>query len=349
MKNIILYITLFFTFSFLSSVFPLNVSADSLTFDESFAREIIEKYGSSIFAVNAYTKLQKDDNIKRKKGDKSHRWCQNVGTAFMFGNDGYLITFNCVIKNAEEVQVISNSGEKVRASVLGREETGKINVLKIDHVHDVSIPEAASCNTINPGEEVVLLGLKGKVLTAVSGIINDIRPSDGTVVVAVSGDPGTSGTPVFDKNGHLLGFLAYKIEKDDNRTYKTSKDNAVSETNSYVVIPAESAWIIAQSIINRAEGKCGWLGISSSVNNIDNSGKEGIVIQGVIKDSPAEKCGLKINDYLFEFNNISISSPIHLIEAITATKAGDTFSIKVRRGNKIISSKVTLSAYPETE
>ena len=345
MKNSVLYITLFFTFSFLSSVSPLKVSADSLTVNDSFAREIIEKYGSNVFAVNAFTKLQKDDNIKREKGDKSLRWCQNVGTAFLFNNYGHLITFNCVIKNAEEVQVISSYGEKISAGVLGSEKKGKINVLKIDNTHAVSIPEAASCDNINPGEIVVLLGVKERGLTAISGSINDIRPSDGTVVVTVSGDPGTTGAPVFDKNRHLLGFLAYQIEKSD----ETSKDNTVSETESYVVIPAESARVIAQSIINRTESKCGWLGISSSVNNIGNSSRNGIIVKGVMKDSPAEKCGLKFNDYLFEFNNISISSPVHLIEAITATRAGDTVSIKVRRGNNVISSKVTLSAQPETE
>ncbi len=349
MKNSVLYITLFFTFSFLSPVSPLKVSADSLTVNDSFAREIIEKYGSNVFAVNAFTKLQKNDSTKREKDDKSLRWCQNVGTAFLFDNYGHLITFNCVIKNAEEVQVISSYGEKISAGVLGSEKTGKINVLKIDNTHAVSIPEAASCDNINPGEIVVLLGVKERVLTAIYGSINDIRSSDGTVLVTVSGNPGTTGTPVFDKNGHLLGFLAYQIEKNDNEANKTSKDNTVSETESYVVIPAESARVIAQSIINRAEDKCGWLGISSSVNNIGNSGRNGIIVHGVIKDSPAEKCGLKFNDYLFEFNNISISSPVHLIEAITATRAGDTVSIKVRRGNNIISSKVTLSAQPETE
>jgi len=349
MKYNILHITLFFPFLFLSSVSPLKVSADTLTVDESFAREIIERYGSSVFAVNAYTKFQKDDNTKKEKNDKSHRWCQNVGTAFLLDNSGHLITFNCVIKDAEEIRVISSSGEKITADVLGHEDRGKINVLKIDHIHVVSIPEVALCGDMSFGEKVILLGVKERVLTAVSGSISNIRPSDGTVVVTVSGDPGTTGTPVFDKNKHLLGFLAYKIEKDNNGKDRTSKDDTVSETEFYVVIPAESARVIARSIINRAEGKCGWLGISSSINNIDNSGKNGIVIQRVMEDSPAEKCGLKINDYLFEFNSISILSPVHLIEAITATRAGDTVSIKVRRGNKILSSKVTLSVQPETE
>ena len=60
-----------------------------------------------------------------------------------------------------------------------------------------------------------------------------------------------TGAPVFDKNGHLLGFLAYQIEKSDNEANETPQDNTVSEIESYVVIPAESARVIAQSIINR--------------------------------------------------------------------------------------------------
>ncbi len=331
-EYIISYITLLSLFS----VFSLILSADSLAADESFTSEIINKYSVNIFTVNAFTKIQNDDKTKKENDNNYLRWRQNVGTAFSFDSDGHLITFNCVIKNAEKVQVISSSGESIMASVLGSEETGKINVLRISNLDAISIPKTVSCNNINVGEEIILLGINEKVIMAISGKITDIRSNDGTVIVAFSGYTGTSGAPVFDKNGNLLGLLAYKIEKND----------PVSETDSYVVIPAESAWIIAKSIINGAEGKCGWLGISSSVNNINNSGKNGIVIQEVIKDSPAEKCGLKTNDFLFEFNSIEISAPIHLIDAITDTKAGDTISIKFRRGDKIISSNVTLSTHP---
>ena len=73
------------------------------------------------------------------------------------------------------------------------------------------------------------------------------------------------------------------------------------------------------------------------------------IIKSVYKNSPADNCGFAIDDEIIEFNKNQITSFLELIEAITLTKPGDTVSISVRRGSKIMSSKITLSAYPKTK
>ena len=341
-SNMILLVT----FLLISSISPEKISCDPLAVKKSFSQMIIQKYGRSIFTVNAYTEIRYDDSIKRNKNN-NQRWCQNVGTAFSVDNNGYLITFNSVIKDAKEVQVISSTGDKIKASVIGCDKSEKISVLKIDDYIDLSIPGESLSNNMNPGDEVILLCIKEIGLKAISGIISDIRPHYGTVIVNISGNPGTSGTPVFDKNQRLLGFLAYQIEKNGKEKNNTAPDNSVSETNSYLVISSEFAWVTARLIINKSEGNCGWLGIASSINNINTPVKDGVVIKGIVKNSPAEKSGLTINDKIIKFNSIPISSFVGLIEALTDTKAGDTVPIHFLRGDRILSSDVTLSAYPK--
>ncbi len=329
---------------FITALIPSTVFADS--FDE-IARKILDRYCQNVFAVNAYTKQQYNES---EKGDKYNSLCQNIGTAFTLDNNGYLITLNCVIKNAEEINVISNSGEEINAKVLGCDKEGSINVLEIDRLYSLSIPKATISDNINPGDKVILLSLtEGEGLTANSGIISNIKPLDGTFIVDILGNPGTSGTPLFDLEGQLLGFLAYQIEKNEQEEYKISNDRDFSHSHNYVVIPGNYAKAIAKSIINRAKSKCGWLGIYSSFKCSNSPDEKGVIIKKVIDDSPAEKYGLKVNDCVVEFNSIQILSPIHLIEAITDTKAGDTISIKVRRDGKIITSKVTLSSYHAPE
>ena len=348
MINSRLYITVFFIFPFLLLELPIKVSAESLTFDESIARKIIEKYGQSIFTVNAFTKLPGDDTQNRRTNNAGNRWSQNVGTAFLFDNNGHLITFNCILKNAEKIQVISNAGRKIQAKVLESGKNGKINILKISHGNLLSIPRIMPFRNHDSDKEIVLLGINGSSITAIPGRIIDIHPPDGTVVVTVSGFPGTTGTPVFNKNGHLFGFLVCKIEKDDNENNNVSTPRAVSETDSYVVLLAEFAWATARSIINRDECKCGWLGIASDFRSSNPSGGNGVIVKSVYKNSPADNSGLAIDDEIIEFNANRITSFLELIEAITRTKPGDTVSISVRRGSKIISSNITLSVHPKT-
>ena len=339
MKNSVLYIVILFIY-LLSS---LSASAD--TFD-AVAQKILKKYGHNVFVVNAYTK---HSNTKSEESEVSHYKCQNVGTAFSFDNDGHLITLNSVIKDAENVKVISHTGEKINARVLGCDNEGSINVLEIDRSHVLSIPKTSLSDDMNPGKAVFLLGIvKGEGLATNTGVISNIKPRDGTFIVDVHGNPGTSGTPVFDKDGRLLGFIAFQIENsEDEKKLKSSNAGEYSRSCYYVVLPIECAFAIARSIINRDGGKCGWLGIYSNFN-ANSSDKKGVIIQRVIKDSPAEKCGLRKKDYVIVFNSVPISTPLQLIEAITCTKAGDTVLIKVRRGDKNLSLSVNLSSYPES-
>ncbi len=339
MKSAILYIVIFVTFS-LSS---WSASADSL---DVVAQKILGKYGQNVFVVNAYTKHV---NTKSKEGEVSRYKYQNVGTAFSFDNDGHLITINSVIKDAENVKVISNTGEKINARVLGCYSEGSINVLEIDPFNTLSIAKTSKSNDVNPGKTVFLLGIvKEEGLTAYTGVISDLKTRNGTFIIDVQGNPGTSGTPVFDKEGCLLGFVAYQIEDiEDEKKSNSSDAGENSHSCCYVVLPIECASAIARSIINRDDGKCGWLGIFSNFS-AGSSDKKGVIIQRVIKDSPAEKSGLLIKDYIFEFNSVPVFTPLQLVEAITRTRAGDTVSIKVRRGNKNLSFAIILSFYPET-
>ena len=82
-----------------------------------------------------------------------------------------MITLNSIIRNSKEVYVISHSGEKIRASVLGSDRIGNINVLKIDRSYTSSIPMIIQAESINPGTAVILIGIvKGNILTANSPI-----------------------------------------------------------------------------------------------------------------------------------------------------------------------------------
>ncbi|MFC1552969.1 S1C family serine protease [Candidatus Latescibacterota bacterium] len=317
------------------SVSPDRAWSETRPDISSIAKMIIDTYGGNVYTVNAFTEV----GTKRAADDTQSRWRQNIGTALSFDSRGHLITFSTVIKNAGNITVIPATGERFTAQVLGGDKSGKINVLKIDGHSGLPSSEIIHCKNVYDGDDVILLMLNGTELTTTSGTIEEIRSQDGTLIVNIDDDPGTSGTPVFDIHCHLLGFLVYQLENNSAARDRSS--------GSYVVVSSQFACTASKLIINRSEGKSGWLGITSSINSIENRVNNGVLIQNIIRNSPAEKSGLKNDDVIIMFNNVNVTSFTELIEVLTETRVGDTVPVQFIRNGKRMSSEITLSAFPE--
>ena len=160
MKNLSLYFIGFcIWFLFIES---LSVSlAETIPEKDSqaLAKEIHQKYKQFIFTVNAYKKLHSPNLSSKKDTFKKDGWSRNVGTAIPIDDRGYLITINSVVKDAEKVRIIRSTGEKVEASVLGCDHTGRIAVLKINDRFTSKLPKIVSLDQIQSGDEIFFLGV----------------------------------------------------------------------------------------------------------------------------------------------------------------------------------------------
>ncbi|MDP8218570.1 MAG: S1C family serine protease, partial [Candidatus Theseobacter exili] len=280
--------------------FAFNAVSEPLTEsnDRELASKIERNYGRWVLTVNAYSRIDRDIPLNANKNTKKANLQLNVGTAFPIDQQGHLITIHSIVENAEKVQVITSSGEKINAQMLGCDFTGKISVLKIDSSFLPPLPNITPCNNIRPGNKVFFLGvIPGMSVAVTPGLIAEMRISDGTIVVTAIGNPGTSGTPVFDREENLLGLLAFQIKSDNETSFQTSQEES-NEKSTYLVLSFEHASVLAQTIINNNEAKCGWLGLYI---DLQTSNKEGVLISKVIDGSPAYKAGLKPNDIITEF------------------------------------------------
>lgn len=292
---------------------------------------ILNQFRPSVFTVSAYIKLSQQQDEARKTVQNNFRWRKNIGTAFPIGEQGYLITVNSVIRDSQKVQVESGTGERYDAVVVGYDAAERISVLKIRS--NVRFPAAPICpmGEVKSGDKAILLGTPpGGRLCAISGNICAVNDPDGSVVVTVPGVPGTSGTPVFDEQGKIIGLLAYHVEKD-------ASENGV-QAHSYLVLPMEYATLLAQTIINRHESRSGWLGISTTLS--------GLKVVEVMKGSPAEKSGIRPGDRVLGFNDSPVESPEDLVRIMGTTRPGDTVHIRVLRGTEKLSLKAVLSGHP---
>jgi serine protease Do len=290
---------------------------------------LVDKYGGCVFTVHAYLKAS-----SAKAGGKSAKKRRNVGTAFLLDSQGLLVTLNCVVRDAEKIVITGNRGETYSASVIGNDEAGRITVLKIKTHFLFSPPPIKPVLTVKPGGKVFFLGIPpGKSLASTSGVVHSVHETDGAIIVTVNGDPGTSGTPVFDENGQTIGLLAYHLcEKESTIGGKTLP------MDSYMVFPMEYASLVARSIILNSDVRGGWLGISIAVKNL--------FVKNVVRESPADRSGIKPGDTIVQFNGETINSTEDLVGAMSSTHSGDTIQLKVLRDGEPRAFSVKLSDHP---
>ena len=307
----------------------LTVSAGVPDDSTSFTIGIKEKFGSSVFTVHAYLKM-----LPSKTGEKGIKKRRNVGTAFPLDKTGYFLTPSCVVRGAEKIVITGNGDEKFTAVAVGFDENGRIAVLKAQNQILFPLPPGRLVNSVKPGSRVVFLGTPpGKSLTTMMGVVESAHGSDGTIIVTVSAEPGTSGTPVIDENGQIVGILAYHLGERENPAA-----GSLPSKDSYAVYPMEYVSLVARSIIHNSTSRGGWLGISVEIN--------GGNIRNVVKDSPADKCGIKTGDIIVELNSSAVSSPDDLVRMMSTTRSGDTIRLKVLRDGEPLAFTVKLSEHP---
>lgn len=288
---------------------------------------IREKFGRYVFTVNAYSRTGSGDAAD---DDKDARWRVSIGAAYPADDKGCLLTLTNILRGAERIEVIDASGVRYPASVVGRDDAGAISVLRIERDGGLFAAPIRPARTVRAGTKVVFLGMPaGGAIAAVPGRVDAMYGRDGVMIVTVSGEPGTSGTPVFDANGTAVGLLAYHLEKKSDRK---------SGRNSYLVFPMEYATAAARSIINRAEARSGWLGIEASVGDL--------TVENVVPGSPAAKCGICPGDRITEFNGVPVHTSGDLVRETGETRAGDTVKVKVIRDDEPVTVTPRLERHP---
>lgn len=300
----------------------------------------IEQFVPNMFLVNA-------DVVVSEPSDetKNNRLCRNVGAAFSFGSDGYLVTLDCVVRDAKQITVKSHEGYSLPAQLIGTSEANRISVLKTDKTVVHMLPTGYLGGVAEPGSDVLLLCRDNDTVHQHTGTVGLVRPPDGTFVVEASAPNAVSGSPVFTTDGHLLGLLALQIERTDIAGDSPMTFGEKSEdVSSFVVIPTEYVWVVAQSMINSHDGTCGWLGVSSDI--ITPEGPAGVLVRSVVENSPAAISGLRIDDRITAFNGAEVPTFRHLIEQLSVTSVGETVELTYHRGAQTATVAVTLAPYP---
>lgn len=272
---------------------------------------------------------------------------QGAGSGVIISPDGYIVTNNHVIREANEVEVTLNNNKTYTAEIVGADETSDIALLKIDAEGLDYIPFGDS-NNVKLGEWVLAVGnpfnLKSTVTAGIiSATARDLNTRDLTSQSFIQTDaainPGNSGGALVNINGELVGI----------------NTAITSQTGSYIgyafAVPSNNTRKIVEDIMEYGDVQKGILGIRGgninprAVEELGLETTQGVMVAEVTEGSGAEKAGLKQGDIIRKLDNIDINKFSDLTGYINSKRPNDEIDVLFIRDGKEREATVTLTKF----
>ena len=267
---------------------------------------------------------------------------QGVGSGFIVGADGVILTNAHVVDDADEVSVKLTDGREFKAKVLGKDKRTDVAVLKIDakNLPTVTIGDSGKARV---GEWVVAIGAPyGLDNTVTSGIISaKSRSLPGDAVVPfiqtdAAVNPGNSGGPLFNLKGEVIGINSQIFSRSGGFQ------------GLAFAIPIDVAMNVKDQIQQHGKVQHGRLGVT--IQEVNQGLAEtfglakpaGALVGSVAKDGPAAKAGLAPGDVILKLDDKEIAKSSDLPPLVAQVKPGSTVALDVWRNGKPITLKATI-------
>ncbi len=269
------------------------------------------------------------------------------GSGFLISEDGYLITNNHVVADADEVMVKLSDDTEFEGKVVGTDSRVDIALVKITSDKALPFVHLGQSNALEVGDWVVAIGNPfGLSHTVTAGIVSakgrviGAGPYDDFIQTDASINPGNSGGPLFDLYGNVVGI--------------NTAINASGQGIGFAV-PIDMVSPFLDALKTDGHISRGWLGISLQTLDKDlaaSMGVEqgtGVLVAEVHKGQPAAKAGLLPGDLIIRFGDADVSDSQALIRAVGRMPAGDKVAVQVQRAGKLHELKVALGERPSEE
>jgi serine protease Do len=282
------------------------------------------------------------EDMFKEFGTPQERKSSALGSGFIIDEKGIVVTNNHVIQDAEDIIVRVNGDEEYKAKVVGADPLSDIAVLQLETKDKFTPVAFGDSDKARIGDWVIAIGNPfGLGGTVTSGIISARNRSIGLsryedyIQTDASINSGNSGGPLFDMNGDVIGI----------NTAILGRNGSIGIGFS---IPANSAKIVIDQLIEFGETKRGWLGVRiqdvtaeiAEVEKLDEP--RGALVASVAENSPSEKAGIKAGDIILEFNGVRINQMKELPAIVAKTKVGKNVKVKIWRNQRELTKNVLL-------
>ncbi len=332
----------------------------------NFIAEAAEKVGPAVVRIDASRKVAAQlpetfDNpfFRNFFGEDlpipDERVQRGTGSGFILSADGHLLTNAHVIDGADVVQVTLKDGRSFEGRVLGNDPLTDVAVVKIDATN-LPTAQLGNSESLVPGQWAIAIGNPlGLDNTVTVGIISATGRSSSQVGIPdkrvrfiqtdAAINPGNSGGPLLNDKGEVIGV------------------NTAIRANAQglgFAIPIETAKRIADSLTATGKAEHPYLGIQminltpaarEEINeqvkgNFKITQDKGVLIVQVVKDSPAQKAGLRAGDIIQKIEGVAIKTTEEVQERVEASTVGDVLQVQVNRNGQVQAIAVQTGAFP---
>ncbi len=275
---------------------------------------------------------------------------QGLGSGVIISSDGYIITNNHVIKDADEITVLTIGNKKYDAQIIGADAKTDVAVIKIDEKNLPAI-RLGDSDKIQVGQLALAIGNPFSAQlehTVTHGIISakgrsnfQLAQYEDFIQTDAAINPGNSGGALVNLRGELIGINTAIIS------------GSGGNVGIGFAIPVNMARHVMEMLIEKGHVVRGWLGVmiqgidDEMAQALDLKEARGALVAQVLEDSPAEKAGFKVEDVILEFDGKEVRDQTHLTLMIASTEPNKKVIFKVKRGDKIISVETALGERPD--
>jgi serine protease Do len=291
------------------------------------------------------------DQLRRYFGQGGQREYKQhgLGSGVIVSADGYILTNNHVVGNAEEIHVTLQDRREFTAKVIGKDAKTDLGLIKIDTKDALPVAPLGDSNTTDVGDWVIAIGNPFNVgMTVTAGIVSAKGrilggDYDDFIQTDASINPGNSGGPLINTKGEVIGINTAIYSR-------TGANNGIG-----FAIPIDMARNVMDQL--KAHGRVvrGWLGVEIQEVTPDLAQSfglpkpEGALVASADKDGPAGKGGIERGDIVLSFNGHPVSDEHELPALVAQTPINQKVPVEVVRNGKHMNLDVTIGERKEPQ
>jgi serine protease Do len=277
---------------------------------------------------------------------------RSLGSGFVIEKDGYILTNNHVVEDADEIIVRFNDRRELVAELVGADPRSDLAVLKVQ-AGDLPTVKLGRSEDLRVGEWVLAIGSPfGFDYSVTAGIVSAkgrSLPTDHNenyvpfIQTDVAINPGNSGGPLFNLDGEVVGI--------NSQIYS----NSGGFMGVSFAIPVDVAMEVVRQLKENGRVSRGWLGVviqEVSRDLAESFGLErphGALVTQVLENSPAEAAGLEAGDIITRFNGVPIDFSSDLPHVVGRTAVNSTTKVQIMRRGEQKTLNVTIGELAERD
>jgi len=316
------------------------------------AEQVIQAQSPFGMPDEAFKDFFGEDFFKRFFGQtpqEQKRTVRSLGSGVIVSSDGYVLTNNHVVANADKLFVVIGDKQNFAAKVVGTDPQTDVAVVRID-AKDLPAAALGNSDGVNVGQWVIAIGNPFQLMhTVTAGIISakgrssvgladyeDFFQTDASI------NPGNSGGALADLNGNVIGI---------NTAIASPSGGNIGIG---FAIPINMAKQVMESLISKGKVVRGYIGVlPQDINEnlakaLNLKSTAGVLVGDVTPKGPADQAGIKRGDVILSFDGKKVENATQLRLMIADTAPKTSVKVSLLRQSKTMDVTITLAEKPKT-